>query len=224
MLEIIKAGGWVMAPIIICSLLSLAIFCERIWTLRRDRIVPRKLAAQVWQWSERNMLDAKHLEALRRHSPLGQIMAAGLVRRHLGREAVKEGIEDAGRHVVHELERYVSALSAIAAISPLLGLLGTVLGMIRMFTSITQAGIGDPSILASGISEALITTAAGLLVAIPSVIFYYLLKSRVADLLIQMERQAINLLDALFAGQALHEKPLPVQAANAAKPAKVAVP
>lgn len=199
MLEIIKAGGWLMAPILLCSLLSLAIFCERLWALRRERIVPKGLVGQVWQWHQKDSLDNRNLETLRNHSPLGRVLVAGLRNRHLDRAAVREGIEDAGRHVVHELERYLNTLGTIAAISPLLGLLGTVIGMIRVFIAITAAGVGDPGVLASGISEALITTAAGLSVAIPSLIFYRYLKGKVETLVVGMEEQAITLMDAMYA-------------------------
>lgn len=212
MLEIIKAGGWLMAPIILCSLLSLAIFCERLWALRRERIVPKGLVGQVWQWHQKDALDSRNLETLRNHSPLGRVLVAGLNNRHLDRAAVREGIEDAGRHVVHELERYLNTLGTIAAISPLLGLLGTVIGMIRVFIAITAAGVGDPGVLASGISEALITTAAGLSVAIPSLIFYRYLKGKVETLVVGMEEQAIALMDAMYA----HPEKAPVPSAQGA--------
>lgn len=212
MLEIIKAGGWLMAPIILCSLLSLAIFCERLWALRRERIVPKGLVGQVWQWHQKDALDSRNLETLRNHSPLGRVLVAGLNNRHLDRAAVREGIEDAGRHVVHELERYLNTLGTIAAISPLLGLLGTVIGMIRVFIAITASGVGDPGVLASGISEALITTAAGLSVAIPSLIFYRYLKGKVETLVVGMEEQAIALMDAMYA----HPEKAPVPSAQGA--------
>lgn len=212
MLEIIKAGGWLMAPIILCSLLSLAIFCERLWALRRERIVPKGLVGQVWQWHQKDALDSRNLETLRNHSPLGRVLVAGLNNRHLDRAAVREGIEDAGRHVVHELERYLNTLGTIAAISPLLGLLGTVIGMIRVFIAITATGVGDPGVLASGISEALITTAAGLSVAIPSLIFYRYLKGKVETLVVGMEEQAIALMDAMYA----HPEKAPVPSAQGA--------
>lgn len=212
MLEIIKAGGWLMAPIILCSLLSLAIFCERLWALRRERIVPKGLVGQVWQWHQKDTLDSRNLETLRNHSPLGRVLVAGLNNRHLDRAAVREGIEDAGRHVVHELERYLNTLGTIAAISPLLGLLGTVIGMIRVFIAITAAGVGDPGVLASGISEALITTAAGLSVAIPSLIFYRYLKGKVETLVVGMEEQAIALMDAMYA----HPEKAPAPSAQGA--------
>ncbi|MDY6943464.1 MAG: MotA/TolQ/ExbB proton channel family protein [Pseudomonadota bacterium] len=199
MWEIVQAGGLLMAPIILCSLLSVAIFAERLWTLRREKIVPANLVEQVRGSHQGKALDATQLTQLRQHSPLGRVLAAGLANEHLDRTAVKEGIEDAGRHVVHELERYLNTLGTIAAITPLLGLLGTVIGMIKVFFAITTVGVGDPTALAEGISEALITTAAGLSVAIPSLIFYRYLRGRVAEIVVDMEGQAIQLMEALYA-------------------------
>ncbi len=199
MWEIIKAGGFLMAPIILCSLVALAIFAERLWALRREQILPPQLAARAWKLKKNNQLNAEQLEAMRRGSPLGQILAAGLANLHLNREAVKERIEDTGRQVVHELERYLNTLGTIAAITPLLGLLGTVIGMIKVFFAITEYGVGNPAVLAGGISEALITTAAGLSVAIPSLIFYRYLRGRVSELVLGMETEATRLLDAVYA-------------------------
>lgn len=198
MLEIIEAGGWVMAPIILCSLLALAISAERLWYLRRPRIAPPTLAREVWKRQRDGGLTRADLDALQRNSALGQILAAGLANIHLDREAVKESIEDAGRHVVHELERYLNTLGTIASISPLLGLLGTVLGMIRVFFTITHTGVGDPGALAGGIAEALITTAAGLLVAIPTLFLYRYLRGKVEDLVVVMEAEAIKLMEAIY--------------------------
>ena len=130
MLEIIKAGGWLMAPIILCSILSLTIIAERAWTLRRKNVVPGDLGEQVRDWASRHELDRRHIEQLRAGSSLGRVLAAGLVNRHRSRHLIKEAIEDAGRHVVHELERFLNTLGTIAGISPLLGLLGTVIGRI----------------------------------------------------------------------------------------------
>lgn len=199
MLELVKAGGWLMLPIILCSLISLGIFTERLWTLRRSKVVPRGLTGEVWQLIRDNALDREQLASLRRRAALGQILAAGLTHLHMSRAVVKESIEDAGRHVVHELERYLNALATIAAITPLLGLLGTVIGMIKVFFTITEVGVGDPAVLAGGISEALITTASGLSVAIPTLIFYRFLRGRINDLVMDMEAEAIRLVDALYA-------------------------
>ena len=201
MLEIVKAGGWLMVPIIACSVIAVAITLERLWTLQRKRVIPGDLTAQVWDRVQKNELDAQHIQLVHQSSPLGQMLAAGLAYRHAPRDVLKEAIEDAWRHVVHDLERYLNPLGTIAAISPLLGLLGTVSGMIRAFTAITMQGVGNPAVLAGGISEALITTAAGLAVAIPSLIAYRLLRGRVDALAIMIEKEAIRFIEALLQHQ-----------------------
>lgn len=203
MLEIVRSGGWLMLPIIICSIISAGIILERIWTLQQRRVVPANLTRQVWEWVSRSQLDHKHIESLHQGSPLGEILAAGLSNRHREREIMKESIEDTGRQVVHDLERYLNSLGTIAAISPLLGLLGTVIGMVKVFAAITAKGVGDPTVLAGGISEALITTAAGLTVAIPSLIGYRYLRGRVDALVVQMEKEAVTLMEALHRKQYL---------------------
>src|SRR5678816_1444264 len=157
MFEIVKAGGIVMVPLILCSILAVAITLERLWTLRDGGVVPEELTDKVWRWVENRSLSDKQIIALQQHSPLGKVLAAGLANRHRDRVLMMEAIEDAGRHVAHELERYLGALSTIASISPLLGLLGTVTGMIRTFKAITLAGVGNPGAMAGGIAEALIT-------------------------------------------------------------------
>ncbi|HEY8521218.1 MAG TPA: MotA/TolQ/ExbB proton channel family protein [Gammaproteobacteria bacterium] len=197
MLEIVKAGGWTMLPIIACSVVAVAIVLERLWTLQRKRVLPPDLTQRVAEWIRSGQLDQGHLQALHQSSPLGQVLAAGLARRHLPREIIKESIEDSGRHVVHELERYLNALATIAGVSPLLGLLGTVSGMIRAFSAITTQGVGNPTVLAGGIAEALITTAAGLIVAIPALIGYRFLRGRVDGLVVQIEKEAMKFLEAL---------------------------
>ncbi|HSW52327.1 MAG TPA: MotA/TolQ/ExbB proton channel family protein [Sulfuricaulis sp.] len=197
MFELIKAGGWVMWPIILCSVAALAIIGERFWSLQKKYVAPPNLLAQVQQLLARNQLEPSHLAALRDSSPLGRILAAGLINRDHDREIVKEAVENTGRHVVPELERYLRSLGTIAAISPFLGLFGTVVGMIQMFSGIGQHGVGDPSIVAAGISTALITTAAGLAVAIPSLMFYRYFRGRVNELLLEMEQEAIRLVEIL---------------------------
>jgi biopolymer transport protein ExbB len=197
MFELIKAGGWSMWPIIACSVAALAIIGERLWSLQKKYVAPTNLLAQVQHWLTRDELDPARLTALRENSPLGKILAAGLVNREHEREVVKEAVENAGRHVVPELERYLRTLGSIAAISPFLGLFGTVVGMIQMFSGIGQHGVGDPSIVAEGIAVALINTAAGLAVAIPSLLFYRYFRGRVNDLLIDMEAEAIKLVEIL---------------------------
>ncbi|MDH4133443.1 MAG: MotA/TolQ/ExbB proton channel family protein [Gammaproteobacteria bacterium] len=197
MFELIKAGGWVMWPLILCSIAALAIIGERLWSLQRKSVMPPELLSQVQLWLDRKELDASRLTLLRESSPLGRVMAAGLVNRQHEHAILKEAIEDAGRHVVPELERYLNALGTIAAISPFLGLLGTVLGMIQMFAGIGSHGLGDPSVVANGISQALIATATGLLVAIPSLMAYRMLRGHVDDLAVEMEQEAIKLVEVL---------------------------
>ena len=197
MLEIVQAGGWMMIPIIASSVIAVGIVLERLWTLQRKRVLPKDMTTQVWEWVKHNQLDASHIQMLHASSPLGQVLAAGLANRHAPREVLKEAIEDSGRHAAHDLERYLSPLGTIAAISPLLGLLGTVSGMITAFTAITAQGVGNPTVLAGGISEALVTTAAGLVVAIPSLIAYRYLRGRVDSLVIQIEKEAIRFIEVL---------------------------
>jgi len=199
-LEIIYAGGWLMAPIILCSVLALTIIAERFWALRRRNVVPEGVGKQVEEWAARHELDRRHIDQLRSDSAMGRVLAAALVNRHRSRTVIKEAVEDTGRHVVHELERFLNTLGTIAGISPLLGLLGTVIGMIKVFSAILAHGVGNANQLAGGISEALITTAAGLTVAIPSFFFYRYFKGRVAAYVVSMEEQAINLIEAIDRG------------------------
>ena len=197
MLELVQSGGWLMAPILLCSVAAMAIIVERLWSLQRERVVPAEQAARAWEWVRTGTLTEERIEALREGSPFGRILAAVLASRHLDREMMKEYIEEVGRHVAHELDRYLNALGTIAAISPLLGLLGTVIGMIKVFAVITAQGVGEPRVLAGGISEALVTTAAGLTVAIPSLLFHRVLRGRVDELVVTMEREALKLVGAL---------------------------
>jgi len=201
MLEIVQAGGWLMLPIIACSMVAAAIILERLWTLQQKRVLPKDLTVQAWQWVKADRLDSERVQMLHQSSPLGQVLAAGLANWDAGREIAKEGIEDTGRHVVHEMERYLNPLGTIAVISPLLGLLGTVIGMVKVFAAITTHGVGNPGVLAGGISEALITTAAGLTVAIPSLIGYRYLRGRVDALVVRMEKEAMKFLEALLQHQ-----------------------
>ena len=197
MLELVKSGGWLMAPIILCSIAAMAIIAERLWALQRERVAPGDLVARVGQWARTEELTEERIEALRKGSPLGRILASGLASRDLDRETMKESFEEFGHHVVHELERYLNTLGTIAAITPLLGLLGTVVGMIKVFAVITAQGVGEPRVLAGGISEALITTAAGLTVAIPSLLFHRFLRGRVDELVVTMEQEALEMVEAL---------------------------
>lgn len=194
-----------MLPILLCSIIALAIIVERFWTLQSRRVTPQGLVLRAWKMAREQRLNDKALETLRDGSPLGRILAAGLVNMQHEREIMKEAIEDTGRHVVHELQKYLNTLGTIASITPLLGLLGTVIGMIKVFTVITTQGVGDAGVLAGGISEALITTAAGLSVAIPSLMFYRYFIGRVDELVVTMEQEALKMVE-VFKGQREQER------------------
>jgi biopolymer transport protein ExbB len=196
-LEFVNAGGWMMLPILFCSVIATALVVERFWSLQKRRITPDNLVAQVWQWAHAGVLDDKRIQALRDGSPLGRVLAAGLVNRDHDRMVMKDSIEEVGRHVIYELSRYLNTLGTIASIAPLLGLLGTVIGMIKVFAVITAQGVGDASVLAGGISEALVTTAAGLSVAIPTLMFYRYFLGRVEGFVVAMEQEALKLVEVL---------------------------
>lgn len=197
MLELISSGGWLMIPIIGCSILSLAICLERFWELREKKIAPPELMNDVWMLLKSGAMTTEKMKEVRKGSPLGRIIVAGLNNARHGREVMKESIQETATQVIHELERFLTALGTIAAITPLLGLLGTVIGMIKVFTEIMIQGTGNASVLAGGISEALITTATGLAVAIPSLIFHRHFQRKIDSLVIEMEQQAVKLVEVV---------------------------
>ena len=197
MLELLAAGGWIMVLILISSVVVLAICIERFYTLNPKKIAPPHLLATVWKQLKAGEMDAGRLKNLRQSSPLGRILAAGLGNAYHGRDVMKESIQEAAGHVVHDLERYLNTLGTIAAIAPLLGLLGTVVGMIKVFAEITTQGTGNASALAGGISEALITTAAGLTVAIPALVMHRYFTGRIDGIVVELEQETIKLVDAL---------------------------
>ena len=197
MIDLLKAGGWLTLPILACSLAAASIIIERLLALRRARVLPGQLVVILRRWTEQGAIDPQEVAALALDSPLGRIVAAGLACRGRRREIVREQVEDTGRHVVHELERFLNALGTIAAISPLLGLLGTVAGMIKIFQIVAVEGNSNFSLLSVGIAEALVTTAAGLAVAIPSLLFYRYFHARVDRLVVQMEQETLQLIDLL---------------------------
>ena len=209
MLEFIQAGGWLMAPIILCSVLAMAIVLERFWTLRRSKVIPAAVNRKVEAWAATSDLDYNHLMQLRNESPLGEVLAAALLNRHRSREIIKEAVQDSGRHVIHELQRFLNTLGTIADVAPLLGLLGTVVGMIKVFAAIVTFGVGNANELAGGISQALTTTAAGLGVAIPAVFFYRYFRGRIAEYVVVMEQQAIHLIDTIDRGNVKKHQNLP---------------
>lgn len=197
MLELIQSGGWLIWPILLCSIIALGIICERFWTLRTEKIIPPQLVPQVWNLYKNDQLDSSRIRVVQSNSPLGTVLAAGLVNRKHGRDMMRVSLEEAGRQVIHDMERFLTTLGTIASITPLLGLLGTVVGMIKVFAAITTSGVGDPTVLAGGISEALITTAAGLAVAIPSLMFHRYFQGRVIYLVLKMEEESLRLIDII---------------------------
>jgi len=201
MWEIFLKGGPFMWPLLLCSIGAAAILLERLWTLQRKRVIPHELTEQVWKWLTANQVNDKLISALEQNSPLGKVLAVGLANRHRPREIMIERLQDTGRHVVHELERFLNTLGTIATIAPLIGLLGTVSGIINSFSAISTGGMGDPRVLSAGISEALLATAAGLCVAIPSLFAYRFLRGKVDRIVVQMEKEAMKLVEAIESGQ-----------------------
>lgn len=197
MLDLLKPGGLVMFPLLLCSVLALAIIIERFWTLRVNRLAPKALVNELWGWIKRKELNSKKLRELKESAPIGRILAAGLVNAKHGREIMKESIQEEASHVVHEMERFLTTLGSVAVIAPLLGLLGTVLGMIKVFSQLQLEGAGNAAALAGGISEALITTAAGLTVAIPALIFHRYFLRRVDEIVVDMEQDALRLVEVV---------------------------
>lgn len=206
MLELVTAGGWLMVFILLSSVVAAAICIERLYTLNPKKIAPPHLLASVWKQLKAGEMDANRLRILRQSSPLGRILAAGLGNAYHGRDVMRESIQEAASHVIHELERYLNTLGTIAAVAPLLGLLGTVVGMIKVFAEIMAQGTGNASALAGGISEALITTAAGLSVAIPALVMHRYLTGRIDSIVIELEQETIKLVDALHSEENMDDK------------------
>jgi biopolymer transport protein ExbB len=190
----------------LCSIAMISISIERFWTLNPKKVAPKHQLAEVWSWIKNNEVNAERLRELKQSSELGVILAAGLSNSRNGRETMKDSIQEAANQVIHSLERYIGALGTIAAVAPLLGLLGTVLGMIKVFVAIELQGTGNAGALAGGISEALITTAAGLLVAIPAMIAHRFYIRRIDSLAVTMEQEAIKLVDALHSDRRVDVK------------------
>ncbi len=197
MWEIFLAGGPFMWPILLCSVVSVSIVLERLWTLQARRVMPPDLTRKLWKLIEAGQVTDKTIAALESNSALGKILAVGMANRHRPRSIMMERLEDAGRHVAHELNRFLNMLGTIAGVSPLLGLLGTVTGIIKSFNVISTGGLADPRALSGGISEALITTAAGLCVAIPAYVAYRYLRGRVDGIIVQIEKDVLRFTEAL---------------------------
>jgi biopolymer transport protein ExbB len=180
-LELVKAGGWPMIPLLLLSAVGLAIIVERFWALRRKAVLPPGLGQEVRAWAARGKLDP----------------AAALDVRHRPREEIRERVEDVGRHIAHRMERFLNALGTIAGAGPLLGLFGTVVGMIQMFLGVMDHGVGDVNQLAGGIGKALVCAAAGMIVAVPALVFHRYFRARVDGYIVDMEHEAIQLMDVI---------------------------
>ena len=194
MLAIIEAAGWPIWPLILASILAVAVIIERAYSLRSSEVAPTGLLGETVKDFRSQGVTSELLTKLNENSLLGRIFATGLKNAHTTREVMKESIEEAGRAVTHDLERFLTSLGTIASIAPLLGLLGTVIGMVEIFGAQTPTG-GNPAVLAHGISVALYNTAFGLIVAIPSMIFYRFYRAKVDTLVVEMEQQAIKLVE-----------------------------
>jgi biopolymer transport protein ExbB len=197
MYDFVVKGGVLMIPIALCSIIALAIFLERLWSLRRSRVIPRDFLIEIEDLIRREKIPEAITRCRKDGSSMANIILAGIRNFGKRREIVKEGIEEIGRREAATLERYINVVGTIAAIAPLLGLLGTVFGMIRAFNVISIQGVGNPSSLAGGISEALITTAAGLVVAIPTFVLYRFLANKADALIVEMEEHSIRMVDLL---------------------------
>jgi len=192
--SIVQAAGWPIWPLIFASVVALALILERLWSLRQSVVAPPDLVDRVLTEYRQNGATPELITRTAQHGPLGRILAAGLANVKSPRPVIREVIEEVGRVVSHDLERFLTTLGTIAAMAPLLGLFGTVVGMIEIFGSQTAAG-SNPIQLAHGISVALYNTAFGLIVAIPSMIFYRHFRATVDSLIVEMEQQAIRLVD-----------------------------
>jgi biopolymer transport protein ExbB len=192
--SIIQAAGWPIWPLLAASILAVALIIERAGALRRARIVPPGLLSNVIAEYKKSGVSTEMIARVEGHSPLGSVFAAGLRNVKSTREVMKEAIEEAGRGAAHDLERFLTSLGTIASISPLMGLFGTVVGMIEIFGSPTSSGT-NPQALAHGISVALYNTGFGLIIAIPSMIFYRHFRAQVDSLVIEMELQAVKLVE-----------------------------
>ncbi len=206
MFEILKGGGWLMLPIIACSIIALAVSVERLLALRIVKVAPPHLLGEVWGWIKNNQLDTNKLRELRQSSPLGLLLATGIANAKHGREIMKETLEESAAVVVYGMERYLNALGTVALIAPMLGLIGSVLGIMNVFNEIRFHGTGDPNMLAGGISEALITTASGLIVAVPATIMHRFFNGRITTLVLMLEQETLKLVDALWGDRKVEVK------------------
>ena len=196
MLDIIHAAGWPIWPLIFASIIAVAIIFERLWSLRSNIIAPENLLLEAQKIITKEGVKKEAIQSLKDHSMLGEIFASALNNYNSPSEIIKEAIEETGRAVNHRLERYLSTLGTIATVAPLLGLFGTIIGMVELFSSFTSSG-HDVAIFARGISIALYNTAGGIVVAVPAMIAYRFFRSKIDNLVIEMEQQAIKLVEII---------------------------
>ncbi len=199
--SIIGAMGIMAYPLIISSIIAIAVIAGLFVTLSRKKVIPEGIADTAKKLALSGKVTAAHVQQIRESSLLGRVLASGLESIGQPRHVIKENIEESGRHVIHSMEKYMTTLGTIAAISPLLGLLGTVIGMINVFSVITAQGVGSPTELAGGISQALVTTAFGITIAVPALIFHRYFRGKINDYAIEMEKEAIKLLSIASAPQ-----------------------
>lgn len=197
MIEIIQAAGWPIWPILLCSVIAIGIIGERFYSLRQNMVAPRDLLPKVMQEYRKNGVTPEMLNGLASGSLLGKVLAAGLQNVKSPRDVMKESIEEAGRAAAHELDRFLTTLGTIATMSPLLGLLGTIIGMIEIFGASAPSGMTNPAALAHGISIALYNAAFGIIVAVPSLVFYRHFRAKAESLVVEMEIQAVKLVEVI---------------------------
>lgn len=198
MLDIFLSGGPLMYPLAVCSTIALAIILERLWVLRLGNVVPANLVYEVWKLVEANQISSEQMNKLKNRYPLGAVLTSGLSSSKYGRTVMSEQMENIATQKIHRLKRFINMLGTIAVISPLLGLLGTVIGMIEIFISFRISDTGSPGFIASGIAQALVSTAFGLSIAIPAVVFHRFLLRRLDDIAVEMEHQSSILLNLMF--------------------------
>ncbi len=194
--DFIGAMGIMAIPLVLSSIVAIVVILNLFLTLKRDKVIPEGISSTVQKLARSGKVTRAHIEKIREGSLLGRVLATGLESLGQPRHVMKENIEESGRHVIHSMDKYMTTLGTVAAVAPLLGLLGTVVGMIEVFSVITANGVGSPTELAGGISKALLTTAFGIIIAVPALIFHRHFRGKINDYAIEMEKQAIKLLSA----------------------------
>lgn len=196
MWEIIQAAGWPIWPLILTSIIGVAIILERFWSLRKSQIIPEGLMVEINTMIKQNNLDDNKLDILKNSSPLGDLLSVAIFKRKNSVEVIKSALEERAGIIVHNLERFLGVLVTIATVAPLLGLFGTIIGMVELFSSFTSSG-HDVAVFARGISIALYNTAGGIVVAVPAMIAYRFFRSKIDNYLNEMEHDAIHIVEIL---------------------------